>query len=193
LEKEATANFDLKFDSYKKFTFIENVPQMYTVTEDGSKLSLNSVSTLNETMPLNFRAKEGSGMYTIEAVETGSYATVILEDTFTGITTNLLTDSYTFNYNSTDEDARFVLHFAPLGVEENAFNGVNVYSTDNKIMVNISAPNASEIVIYDMLGQEVTRTSANQNMNEIAIDDDNYYLVSVIFDNNVVNTKVFVK
>jgi hypothetical protein len=193
MEKNATANFDLKYDSYKKFTFVDNVPQMYTIAEDGSKLSLNSVSTLEETMPLNFRALNGSGMFTIEAVETGSYSTVILEDTFTGITTNLLTDSYTFNYNSTDDDARFVLHFAPLSVEENAFNGVNVYSIDNTILVNISAANASEIVIYDMLGQEITRTVANLGKNTVTVDDDNYYLVSVIFDNNIVNAKVFVK
>ncbi len=194
LDKNATAGFDSKYDAYKKFTPVDEVPQMYTIDANGTKLSINSFSTLEESMPLYFRAKnQASGEYTIEVVESGDYSTVILEDTFTGITTNLLTDSYTFTYHATDNDNRFILHFAPLGISEAASNGINIYSNESNIIVNIDNANASAIVVYDMLGQEVLRTSAKQGRNTLTMSDDNYYLVSVILNDNVVNAKVFVK
>lgn len=194
LDKNATAGFDSKYDAYKKFTPVDEVPQMYTIDANGTKLSINSFPALEETMPLYFNAKnQASGEYTIEVVESGDFSTVILEDTFTGIMTNLLTDSYTFTYQSSDNDNRFILHFAPLGINEAASNGINIYSNENNIVVNIDNADASAIVVYDMLGQEVLRTSAKQGKNILTMSDDNYYLVSVILSDNVVNAKVFVK
>ncbi len=194
LDKNATAGFDSKYDAYKKFTPVDEVPQMYTIGANGTKLSINSFPALEETMPLYFNAKnQASGEYTIEVVESGDFSTVILEDTFTGIMTNLLTDSYTFTYQSSDNDNRFILHFAPLGINEAASNGINIYSNHNNIVVNIDNTDASAIVVYDMLGQEVLRTSAKQGKNILTMSDDNYYLVSVILSDNVVNAKVFVK
>jgi hypothetical protein len=192
LDKDATENFDSQRDAYKKFTSVMAVPQMYTQSVEGTNLSINSFDVLEETMNLFFRAGV-NGSFTIDAVEIGEYSTVILEDTFTGTMTNLLADSYTFEYSTTDTDSRFVLHFAPLGVDENANQGIDIYSNESTIYVNIDNTNASSIVVYDLLGQEVLRISADQGLNTIEMNDNNYYLVSVILNDNVVNAKVFVK
>ena len=188
----ATQNFDKKCDAPKMFTPVEEVPQLYTVSSDGKKLSINSVNQLGETMPLFFRAGV-NGEFSIEAVKVSGFSTVILEDLFTGAKTDLLKDDYTFYYSTEQPDDRFVLHFTPLGLEQNDPAGINVFSYGDNIIINIDNNRVSTVFVYDLMGKEIIKAEAQQGRNVFKINDKGLFIVSVVLDNGIVNRKVFIK
>ncbi len=188
--ENATAGYDnAGMDAYKLLgTGI--APQIYTVT-NGEQFSIN---TLAETpiVPMSFFAAQ-SASYTIEAVETGEFATVVLEDRFYGVQTDLLTNSYTFNYTVNDDAERFFIHFTPLGAPEISASSINLWSNDHKIYVQ--APDITgDIVVFNMMGQEVTRTQIESGLNVIPVLGANAYYVVKIIGSEVSKTgKVYIK
>lgn len=188
--EEATAAYDNSgIDAYKLFGS-GTAPQIYTVT-NGEEFSIN---TLDETpvVPMSFFAAQ-SAEYTIEAIETGEFANVVLEDRFTGEQTDLLTDSYTFSYTVNDGAERFFVHFTPLGIGEDLAASIDIWSNDHKIYVQAPAING-DIVVFNMMGQEVIRTEIEPGLNTIPVYDNNsYYIVKVISSDVARTGKVYVK
>jgi hypothetical protein len=131
--------------------------------------------------------------YTIEAIETGDFANVILEDRFYGVQTDLLTDSYTFNYNVNDEPDRFFIHFTPLATPELSASSINMWTNDHKIFVQ-TPEMSGDIVVYNMMGQEVSRTQIQAGLNVVPVSDVNALYVVKITGSEITKTgKVYVK
>jgi hypothetical protein len=191
IDGEASSNFDTRCDAPKKFTPVEQVPQIYTVAASGQKLSINSVNTLNESMPLYFRSGT-SGEFTLEVVETSGFETVILEDLLTGEKTDLLKNVYSFNYSTLQTDNRFVLHFAPLSVAGVQSSEINIFAGEGIVTVNINEPGVSHISVYDVAGRKITEMEAAQGRNVLRLNR-GFYIVSVEVDNSLVTGKVIVK
>jgi hypothetical protein len=186
-----TPGFDMVGDFHKLFAETPDLPQIYTVA-GSDKLAINALPA-TETVPMGFTAN-GSGSYTIEAIETSDFSTVILEDLLTGQTTDLLNGSYTFEYTEGSNPDRFVIHFAPLGVEDNTAAHVNIWSNDHKIYVQTPLTARGDIVVYNMMGQEVVRTDIEPGQNIIPMNEVNtYYVVKVLTSDNAVTGKVYIK
>lgn len=188
-DSEATVDFDGQYDAYKLFSwFNEEVPQIYTNT-NGTDLSINVLPEV-DAVSVNFKAGV-SATYTISA-DVKDFEYLVLEDLQTGIETNLLKDSYSFEYNINEPAERFMMHFAPLGVSQ--FNSVNarIYGYNDNIYVNVPEQFEGEIYIINMMGQEVNHVNAQGGMNILAAES-GYYLVKVVAENGVMTEKVYVK
>ena len=186
-----TAAFDMNGDAHKLISTADGLPQIYTTVGE-EMLAINGLPA-TPAVPMGFTSVE-SGTFTIEAVETTDFENVVLEDLVEGVQTNLLEDSYTFNYTSGEDANRFIVHFTPLGTPEFEANSINIWSADHTIYVNVPGTTNGDIVVFNMMGQEVVRTDIEPGLNTLPMDDVNtYYVVKVLTSNNAVTGKVFIK
>jgi hypothetical protein len=183
---EATDEFDVHYDAY-------NIPaqtithKLYT-TINGVAYDQNAVASA-DMMTLNFTSGT-NGIYTIEAYES-DMDYVVLEDLYTGETTDLLSESYEFAYNTQEPSDRFVIHFTPGTVGNDV---VNIWSNANSIYVTIPSDINGDIVVYNVTGQEVVRQNAERGMNIIEMaQNDSYFVVKVIAEEMTETGKVFIK
>ncbi len=188
-EPNATPLFDGQFDGAKLAPGDETYPQIYSIAD--RKLAYNALPEAN-TVQLGFHAGL-NGEYQISLTDIADISNVWLEDTFTSEFTNLTTDSYSFVYTVGDATDRFVLHFTELAVSENAADLINIYSSQKDVYVNVPLNTNGDIVIYNLMGQEVTRTAIKGVLNKVTLSESGYYVVKVMSNESVVTEKVFVK
>ncbi|MCD4790657.1 MAG: T9SS type A sorting domain-containing protein [Bacteroidales bacterium] len=188
---ESTLAFDGEWDAYKLLSTTPGVPQLYTTTTS-DMLAINAQPEV-DMVPMAFTSVE-SGTFTIEAIETSDFGIVILQDLVTGVETDLLTDSYTFDYTAGTTADRFIVHFVPLGIGELEANRINIWSSDNNIYVNIPETANGDIIVFNMMGQEMLRTDIAPGLNVIPMENVNtYYVVKVLTSDNAVTGKVYIK
>ena len=188
---QATTSFDRKWDAYKLLSNNEEVPQIYSTSED-VKYSIQARPAVS-VVPVSFVAGQ-DGLFTIEAIEANDLSDIILEDLITGEEINILEKSYTFNHTVGNEAARFLLHFNSLGTVDQLAKIANIYSKDQNIFVNLPNIYNGEINIFNMMGQEVTRQGIVQGLNSIPVQENNsYYIVQVVTNEETISRKVFVK
>lgn len=189
--QESTNNFDRDWDAYKCFANNDEVPQIYTVSND-FRYSILSRPTAS-VIPVSVICGV-NGTYTIEAIEANDIENVTLEDLFTGDEINILEESYTFNYSVNDEASRFLLHFNTLGTGSQLDEITRIYSESQQIHVNLPKMYSGEIIVFNMMGQEVSRNGIVQGLNTIPINKNNtYYIVQIITNEETISRKVFVK
>jgi hypothetical protein len=184
----ATPGFDGDWDAGKLFEEIPEAAAIYSI--ENGMMAINSLPTTN-TVPVGVNAGV-PGEFTITATETSEFADVILEDLLLGTFTDLKSNSYTFNYDM-NFDNRFIVHFTPLGVSENPADLVNIYSSQKDVYVSVPLNTTGDIVVYNLMGQEVTRTQINGVLNKVTLAESAYYVVKVMSNESVVAKKVFVK
>jgi hypothetical protein len=179
-----------KADFPKMFSTTEGLAQIYT-TAGQEKLAVNALPATS-IVPMGFTSVT-TGEYTISAIETSDFSNVVLEDRFTGEQTDLLADSYTFNYTVNDDADRFFVHFTPLGIGNNTSASIDIWSNNHNIYVQTPEING-DIVVFNMMGQEITRTQIKSGLNVIPVSDVNAFYVVKIVGSEVAETgKVYVK
>jgi hypothetical protein len=189
--EQAQAGFAKDGDFHKLISTTVGLPQIYT-TAGTDKLAINALPA-TEMVPMGFTSVT-SGQYTISATETSEFTEVYLQDLVTGAVTDLLAGSYTFEYTVGANEDRFIIHFAPVGINDLNASTVKIWSLDNNIIVNVPANVTGEIAVYNMMGQEVTRTDIAGTETQIKVSDVNTnYVVKVVSDNSAVTGKVYVK
>ncbi len=139
-------------------------------------------------------------MFTIEASEIDGFEesiAIYLEDLKTGTVQNLNDNPvYEFAHEPGDDTNRFILHFGnPNGIGETGAQNVNIYSNKDIVYVQQPMGLTGEIIIYDLMGQEIIRTSSDgESLMTIKITNGTgYYLVKLITDNISVSEKVFIR
>jgi hypothetical protein len=163
------------------------------------KMAINTYNNPVQTSAVNMGINAPEpGEYTISASNLESFdasTPLFLEDLLTNQYINLReTSSYSFS-SEAGMSSRFVVHFTNTqGIGDGGASEVNfIYSYDRNIYVNFNGTRG-EICLYNILGQEISRTSASNGMNVIAAPQGNaVYIVKVISDNVSVTKKVFVK
>jgi hypothetical protein len=194
--EEATPDLDYNFDAVKFMA--DAAPQAYTMMGT-EKMAINTLNNTTQTtsviLGVNIPAE---GEYNILAsnIESFSDATPIyLEDLLTGQKINLREIS-TYAFNSDEGmSERFVVHFAEYqGIGDKINAEVNsIYAAGQTVYVDLNAVQG-EIVIYNILGMEISRTRASEGLNLVFVPQGNaVYIVKVISNNNTVTKKVFVK
>lgn len=194
--EEATPDLDYTFDARKMMA--ESAPQLYTMMGT-EKMSINTLNntTQTPTVLLGVNTPE-EGTYTLTASNIESFdasTPIYLEDVVTGQKISLREMS-TYSFPASEgASERFVVHFAEYqGIGDSQGSDLhNIYAGNRSINVDFNELKG-EIVIYDILGQEISRTSASNGLNIISVPNGNaVYVVKVISDNNAVTKKVFVK
>lgn len=184
---EATTTFDGDFDAHKIFGGEPLAAQLYSF--GNTPLSINS---LPETETVALGLKTGvNGTYTISATEINDLSTVYLTDQETGITTDLSTDSYSFQAQFGEVGDRFIVHFAPLAINDNALTTSSIYSSANTIYLNLDAK--GEYKVFSITGQIVKEGSVAEGMNTIEVDGTGNYIVQVVTAENAIAKKVILK
>ncbi len=193
---EATTELDYLYDGKKLMATA--VPQLYTMLAS-DRMAINTFNNTTQTTSviMGVSAPE-AGELTITASNIESFdasTPIYLEDLLTGQKINLREmSSYTFSAGEGISE-RFVVHFAEYqGLGDNTVSDItNIYATDLNVYVDFSAENG-EIAIYNILGQEISRSDAFNGLNMVSVPQGNaVYIVKVISDNTTVTKKVFVK
>jgi C1A family cysteine protease len=186
---EATTGFDDDYDAIKLFGDVDKAAQLYTVGSE--PMSINSLPETS-SVKLGIRVNTGD-VFTVAAIESNGFGALILEDTYTGVFTDLLKSSYSFTRNSGGNEQRFVLRFDPLSVIETESVSGGIYSASGTVHVNLSDNEGGEIFIYSISGQLVTAVHAAPGINKINLADAGNYLVKVITRRNSLVKMVFIK
>ncbi|MBC8488175.1 MAG: DUF2341 domain-containing protein [Bacteroidetes bacterium] len=194
----ASIQYDNLFDALK-YRGDEEAPQLYSLSKDSRELSVNAfpVSDDYNVIPLGLEVGLDA-TYTILITEFIGFDpadNIYLEDVKEGIFTKLNANcTYSFTANPLDEPLRFLLHLnGGLAVPEYLNELINIYSLNKNIYVEVPGNTKGNIVVYNIIGQEVTNTSIKNILNKISLDKSAYYVVKVLSDEGVVTEKVFVK
>ena len=107
-----------RYDAHKLFILNPNMPQVYSFTEDQTRVAINSIPHVDEELPVGLGLRvPADGEYTLSVQEvTGVFGDVplYLEDLETEIIHDLYElPEYRFVAGKGDHTQRFVLHFAP--------------------------------------------------------------------------------
>ena len=184
----STPDFDGLYDARKLFGYVAEAAQIYTLGT--SELSINSLPEA-KTVPVGIHAG-ANGNYTIEATEINDFSELTLEDRVTGILTDLMSDSYTFNCTAGKDEQRFLLHFGPLSVEDNTLTTLaDIYSYRKTVYINLHDMADSDIYIYNMAGQVVAARASATGMVNMNVNTSGIYIVKVVTKNEIQTKKLF--
>lgn len=186
---EATSEFDGGYDAHKLFGDVAEAAQLYTV--GGELLAINSMPEAS-SVTVGMRAG-AEGIYTIAANEINDISAVSLEDTKTGILTDLKNNAYSFSFIPGETETRFVLHFGPLSVNETENTVAGIYASHGVVYVDMKANAKGDIYIYNIAGQLVAKSSTSAGSNKISLGNTGNYIVKVISDKSSMVKKVFVQ
>ena len=184
----SSTSFEGQYDAYKKLTTSEEIPQIYTQTD--VKYAVNVVPTA-ESLPLYFLCGQ-DGVYSISIVEIKQIDDVWLEDLTTGGMVNLKEEDYVFNYETSDDPARFMLHFSLVDIPEEKPESIHVYSYQNQI--NIQSPDMmdGEFRVLNLLGQTVVRGYLSGTEKQLTIYQKGTYLIRLKSNGSMLTRKIII-
>lgn len=186
---EATAEFDGDYDAHKLYGDVAEAPQIYTL--GSSPLSINSMPE-TDMVPVGVKAGV-SGTYTISATEINDLQYATLEDTKTGIFTELANNAYTFSFEKGEDEMRFKLHFSMLGVPDTKNVVATVYSYQKTAYINMNSMVKGDIFIYNIAGQLVATKVSAKGTNEINLNNTGNYIVKIVTDKTLQVKKIFIQ
>jgi len=187
---EATNGFDSQLDARKLFGYIDESAQIFTGS--GDPIVINSLVPETNSIPLGIRALT-SGTYTISASELVNVPVVTLEDLKTGIYTDLVAGPYTFNFESGEDEMRFMLYFGTTSVPETGTEVTNIYSLDQTVYVDLSKQEKGDVFIYNLAGQLVQYKPSASGLVNIGLNTTGIYVVKVVTGNTTLTKKVWVR
>ena len=152
-KQETSENFDLQYDAYKIVSLAEGVSQLYTITPDNKKLSIDARPEC-EVIQLGF-SNNKSGSYSIRVKEQSGISKIVIEDTKTDTFYDFNNGDYRFNWNTTDNENRFKLHLSVTGTDElpSQQDNIIIYSFDKQIYVK--AAKKSKLLVSDITGRVI--------------------------------------
>jgi hypothetical protein len=191
---QATEGFDSRWDA-RKLEGLNEAPQLYT-TAGEYKLSINEQPKQSKRdIPMNFSCGV-DGQYTltfsvVESFENPSKIT--LEDKLLGSTvdvTNSLT--YNFNYLTTDNDDRFILHFSnATGINDSEVQNIQVWAANHQIFIDNQAGLEGELSLFDITGKKILAKQVTEGKSIINVNGLNgTYIVRIATVKGVVTKKV---
>lgn len=169
------------FDKLENFN--KNIAEIY-VKENESRYGILNYSEDVEEINIYFNAKQ-MGYYTINALTNADFANVTLVDRLTGVETNILTDSYTFQAMADDAPDRFILRMNRQ-VESESF----VYRSGEELIINAEG----SVQIIDVMGRIVYSNEIVNDNHRVNIGSlkNAAYIVRVVSANEVKTQKVVI-
>ena len=191
-----------KGDATKLTSVPAKTTMLYSVSEDGENLAINSVPEFRNDMmiPLGVVVGEG-GSVTIQASDLTAFAgmpNVYLYDAVLNKEVDLRTQSaYTVNLTEGNVGSRFFITFESKVKASVAAAGLNIYANDNKVFVAFPVETGTATIeIMNVLGQTLStaNVSAFKGLKEVSVDgySAGNYLVKVTADGQITSQKVFI-
>jgi hypothetical protein len=185
---EATAEFDGNYDAHKLYGDVAEAAQVYTL---GSiPLAINSLPATG-TVPLGIYSG-AAGTYTLAATEINDLTGVTLEDTHTGIFTDLTKSPCSVELTAGESGQRFMLHFGPLSIEDKESTPASIYSYRHTAYISMNGNTTGDIFIYTISGQLVATLTSASGMNEVQLPVSGTYIVKVVGVKTMGVKKVFI-
>ncbi len=197
---DATDGFDGYFD-LEKFYNVDQSPQLYSIIGDRSfAYNVMSSEYVNKVIPLGFE-NTIAGTYQMDVTMIDNFdpgINIYLEDVQNSQVTKLSQGTeINFDHNPMNDPHRFNLYFKDsyFGEKETSMKNVNIYAFDDVVYIEFPGNELTEVIIYNMMGQEMDRKeSTGYGVLRIKIDaKSGYYLVKVQTGNQFVAEKVFIK
>jgi len=198
---DATYEFDANKDASKLFSGNDSVPQIYTVTKNNF-LAINSLPEITNNLGVNMNfSSNTSGNYSIYIDDLSTivpFETIYLKDIREQKIINLRTENeYRFFHKVSNNKERFIVYFNPSidiinNIKPENYFSVSSYNNTIRIIRNTSTIYKGKVNIFNLLGQKVATYSLTDNiMTSIDLQiPDGYYIVSVITDEHISNSKV---
>lgn len=177
-------NFADNRDGFDKLeNFNKNIAEIY-VKENESRYGILNYSEDVEEINIYFNAKQ-MGYYTINALTNADFANVTLVDRLTGIETDILTDSYTFQAMADDAPDRFILRMNRQVESENF-----VYRSGEELIINAEG----SVQIIDVMGRIVYSNEIVNDNHRVNIGSlkNAAYIVRIVNANEVKTQKVVI-
>jgi hypothetical protein len=185
----ATTEFDGESDARKLFGDVAEAPQIYSFGP--TPLAINTLREL-ASVPVGIHAGT-NGTFTIAATEINDLSYVTLEDTKTGVFTELANKSYTFDFIAGENEQRFKLHFSSVGIDEKETTSANIYSYQQTVYVNLADNTQGDIYIYNLAGQLITAQESASGNVRIGLTSTGVYMVKVITEKETLTQKVVIR
>jgi hypothetical protein len=188
---ESSNYFDPAMDAVKIYGS-SSAPQIYTIKNDLSQLSISSLNSPNDVIGKAIYIDYAQdGEHTISWSHTLQGTTIpVLYDNLTGIAIQPETH-YTFTASSTDPAERFTFAEITLNIE-NQVAIINVWENDNILYIqNLTNSTVKNVIIYNMQGQLVMEF--NSNVKDLSSLSPAVYVVRVNSGNEVKIEKIVIK
>lgn len=189
----AQEGFTLTDDAWKLMSGHNGVSQLWSYCSDG-KLAIDKRPP-TESIQLGFANNE-PGAYTIGISEIADISHAVLEDTKTNIFHDLTTGPYTFAWDLTDVENRFLLHLGPTAIPESeAAPTILIYAHNQTIHLHAENPKPIMLHIRNMLGQTlVTQSLPPQKNHEIPVQlTEGIYIVTASDGDQTISQKVWIR
>lgn len=152
--------------------------------------------TVNDVVPLvNKHLESGNfviGLVQKEGIFAGNTQAVYLHDKLTGTYTNLQNADYSFTSAAGEFGDRFEIVYktAVLAVADANIGMLEIYSTDNEVVVSSPADKIVQVNIYDGSGRLVANTSKTANEVRIPLAGKGVYHVAVQTQKDKISKKI---
>jgi hypothetical protein len=200
-----TPGYEVNTDTYKWMSMLPEASEFWTVANDGSQLTMNSLPPLGTNMvsvPLSFECNV-EGIHTITAENISSFdqgTEIYLEDIATGEPWHNLVENpvYEFTGYPDSDQNRFIVHFfGPTGIDDpDGAKLITIYGWgQDAYIVNRGKETIKEYVVYDLMGRELQRGSLPvSTVNKVQIGDVSaYFIVKVITkEGRIYTDKVYI-
>lgn len=197
---EASSNFDKSYDAIKLMNIDDQLPNLYSIAADNSKLVINGLSTIDgaTVIPLGIKTeRDGTISFNLRDIENlPVHLNLYLRDTQTGISKDLQKDPvYSVNLKKGIIENRFFLFFKAVdGVIENNDNIFMAYGSgvDMFIKIKLVDEQPGKLLIHNILGQEISSTpiSGNGEYNLGHLTSNLVYFVSFITSGSKYTVKI---
>ena len=185
---EATAEFDGSYDAHKLYGDVPEAAQVYTL---GSiPLAINSLPATS-TVPMGIYTG-AAGTYTLAATEINDLTGVTLEDTHTGIFTDLTKSPCSVELAAGESGQRFILHFGLLSIEEKESSPASIYSYRHTAYIRMNENTSGDIFIYSISGQLVATIPSASGIKEVQLPVSGTYIVKVVAEKATEVRKIFI-
>ena len=191
----ASDGFDSKYDALKTMAWSSDIPNIY-FNRNNDKLAI-SQEPLSEDAPIGFNMGM-NGQVTFSIENPDGFVRILLEDKKANTSTDLLEQSYTFDYDSDlDTEDRFVLHFERQALSDNEIDKkvASVYISNRVLYVKNLNREKHSLNIYNSSGALVfSKTINGENAyNESLSLKAGVYIVNIIGENNSINEKLIIR
>jgi hypothetical protein len=205
---EATDDFDNDYDGYKLFSWSEEVPQVYSITNTNEQQlainTLNSELLNNLKTPIVIRIGYKNFLNSPLFIEITQKESIGDDITF-GLFDKLLNEyqditnsQYEFSSDIGEFNDRFDLYISKQqnNLEDLSANVLNCYTYNNNLIINLKEPlHNAKILIYDVLGRPIINKSLTTKTQHIFSipEKTNIFVVNIIQDETFLYRKTLVK
>jgi hypothetical protein len=194
---DATANFDMAFDAYK-LPGIDAAPEVFFPIEDGSKLALNTLSSVSSGLVVPFQVTTpyyGTTVLHVKGAPEFQFRyPVYLEDVSTGIFVDLRSDSiYSFDSGSDNSNHYFRLHFSsPDGIQEGNSQTIRVISGESSIIIQDSEGRSGNVDVFTIDGKRLySLENTSLQTLKIPVSSGKVYIIRITTNGRVETSKLF--